>query len=113
MRASVRNDTTTRIITLEVSGVPDVDITENWHHRDRLIRPDHVTLQLTDGEVREVKASGPVVRKDGSPGGQRGDATWRTGRYERRTLDGAPEWVHTLVREAPEGVTDWGQEVPA
>lgn len=117
MRASVRDDTTTRIITLEVSGVPDVDVTENWHHRPRMIRPDHATIRLVNGQFREFNASGPVVKVNGEPGGNRD--TWKcyeTGeRFQRDTLDQAPEWVRTLVREAPEGVTAWTapEEVPA
>lgn len=120
MRASVRHDTTEWVITLEVSGVPDLDVTENWHHWPRTIRPDHVTIHLVDDRVKDLTASGPLVKRNGEPGNNR--ATWRlypTGtRYQSVTLDMAPEWVRTLWREAPAGVTSWGHgahttEVPA
>ena len=115
MRATVQHDFTKRVITLEVSGVPDLDVTENWHHKDRTMRPDYVEMTLVDGEFRQFVASGSLLKGDGQPGRNR--ATWKcsaTGaRYERRTLDKAPEWVQTLVREAPAGVTSWTTEVPA
>lgn len=120
MRATVKNDRTERVITLEVSGTPDLDVTETWHHKPRTIRPDYVDITVVDGEFRRIEASGPLVKNDGTPGRNRD--TWKCAasgaRYERVTLDTAPEWVRTLVREAPAGVTSWGQgvhttEVPA
>lgn len=99
MRASVQNDMTERVITLEVSGVPDLDVTENWHHKDRTIRPDFVEITLMNGEFHQLVASGPLLTKDGTPGRMRG--TWKCARtdarYERRTLDKAPQWVQTLI----------------
>lgn len=117
MRATVRNDRTTRVIVLEVSGVTDLDASESWHTKPRMIRPDYITITLVDGEFHEAKAGGPVLKASGEPGLVR--ATWMCGptgaRYERNTLDQAPEWVQTMAREAPAGVTAWGQptEVPA
>jgi hypothetical protein len=109
MRALVRRDTTERIITLDLSGTPDVDVAENWHRQTRLIRPNSVTIRLRDAEVYEVTAIGPITRKDGSPGDRYGSMSWRAGRREQRTLDGAPDWIHTLVRYALTGATNWDQ----
>lgn len=117
MRATVQNDRSERVITVEVSGAPYLDVTENWHHKDRTIRPDYVEIILVDGEFSRFIASGPLLKGNGEPGRVR--ATWKCAasgaRFERHTLDKAPEWVQLLVREAPAGVTSWGQraEVPA
>jgi hypothetical protein len=114
MRATVRNDTTERVITLEVSGTPDLDVTESWHHKDRTIRPDHLEITMVDEEFRQAVVSGPMVKATGEPGLVR--VSWRyahpDARYERHTLDKAPEWVQRLVREAPAGVLTWGEPEP-
>lgn len=111
MRATVKNDRTERTITIGVSGVSDLDVTENWHAHERTIRPDVVIIRLVNGEVRDLTAGGPLVKRNGEPGNNR--ATWRcyrTGtRYQRVTLDNAPDWVRTLWNQAPAGVTSWGQ----
>lgn len=109
MRGSVRNDTTTRIITLEVSGVPDVDVAQSWHRQPRIMRPEHVTIRIVDAQVKELRAAGPLIRKNGEPGLQRADTSWwPTDVYgHQRHVDGAPEWVRTLWAQAPAGVTSW------
>lgn len=113
MRASVREDSTTRVITLEVSGVPDVDTTKSWQTKPRVFRPDHVTIRLVDGEVQEVKASGPFVLKSGGTSDKMREVqSWtRTpGSVRGNKLEQGPEWVQTLAREAPAGVTWWSTE---
>lgn len=112
MRATVTDDITTRIIVLEVSGVPDVDVTQSWHNTPRIIRPDHVTIRIVDGEVKELKARGPLVRKSGQPGLSSSTMSWWPdgAPYQDHRLAGAPEWVRTLWTEAPAGVTSWSAE---
>ena len=62
MQATVTHDTTTRIITLEVSSVPDWDATRSWQARPRVIRPDHVTITIVDGQGHLVeRAAGSGV----------------------------------------------------
>jgi hypothetical protein len=113
MKATVRQDVTTRVITLEVRDVPDVDGTKSWHSEGatwKMFRPDHVTITTVNGETDEVKASGPLILKSGEPStAQRGDKTWSPDNIwsigER--LSTAPSWLRRLVAEAPAGVTLW------
>lgn len=111
MRGSVRKDITTRIITVEVSGTEDMDATERWHAKPRIFRPDHVTIRTVDGELCEVKASGPLVLKSGgvSVNSLRENQTWHPdGAWDTgHKLSEAPEWVQRLAQEAPAGVTSW------
>jgi hypothetical protein len=108
MKATVRQDVTTRVITLEVRDVPDVDGTKSWHSEGatwKMFRPDHVTITTVNGETDEVKASGPLILKSGEPStAQRGDQSWS--KYTR-PLNTAPSWLRRLVAEAPAGVTLW------
>ena len=110
MRATVRHDTTERTITLEVSGVADIDATRSWHSMSRVFRPDHVTVRTVDGELREVKASGPLVLKSGQVSASvRQDQSWHPdGRWGiGDKLSAAPDWVRQLAQEAADGVTSW------
>ena len=116
MRATVKHDTTQRTIRLDVSGVPDVDATKSWNQLRRLIRPDEVWIKLVDGELREIKVSGPMVLKSGQLSASvrenwswHPDSRWGTG----DKISTAPEWVRTLATEAPNGVTSWASEVSA
>jgi hypothetical protein len=108
MRAAVKQDTTTRVITLEVQGVPDVDVTRHYHRKPRIFRPDSVTIQLVDGEVNRVKASGGLVLKSGAASTEVEEKEeWTTGLYGSANLADAPEWLALLVKDAPHGVTTW------
>ena len=110
MRATVRHDTTERTITLEVSGVADIDATRSWHQLPRVFRPDHVTVRTVDEELREIKVSGPMVLKSGQVSASvREDWSWHpdTGWGTGDKISTAPEWVRTLATQAPAGVTSW------
>jgi hypothetical protein len=107
MRAAVTRDTITRVINLEVSGVPDLDVTENWHRKPRVIRPDYLVITLVDGDVRSAETTGGLVLKSGAASDGVGDKReWTSNAYGYR-LDDAPEWVRTLTGEAVLGVTAW------
>lgn len=103
MRAAVTRDTTVRTIELGVEGVPDIDVT-TYHRKPRIFRPDRMTITVTDGEVSRVNVSGGLVLKSGKASTEvRENQRWWT----TREIQGAPDWVQTLIKEAPAGVTFW------
>ena len=115
MKASVTRDDTTRIITVEVSDVPDVDVTAGYHRKPRVFRPERAVIRTVNGQVREIKVSGGLVLKSGKTSPEvHEDRTWYHDdlKYRDHTLSSAPDWVRTLWNEAPAGVLAWGQEVP-
>lgn len=105
MKASVKTDVTHRTIWVEVSGVPDIDLTQHYHRKTRMIRPDVLKIELTDGRPTGITASGGLVLKSGGASASaRDEKRW----YGPRDLEhDAPEWVRLLVAEAPNGVTSW------
>jgi hypothetical protein len=111
MQGSVRHDTTTRVITVEVREVADIDATRSWHQLPRVFRPDHVTIHTVDGELKKITASGPLVLKSGAVSASvREDWSWYpagTGLADGDRFDHAPDWVRTLAEQAPNGVTSW------
>jgi hypothetical protein len=108
MRAAVRKDITTRIITLEVQNVPDVDVTRSYHRKARIFRPDSVIIRLVDGNVGHVDVSGGLVLKSGAASTEvREHEEWSAGSWAPCKLADAPEWLALLVKDAPHGVTTW------
>ncbi len=108
MRAAVKRDHTARTITLEVTGVPDVDVTRSYHRKPRIFRPDSVTITVSDGEIQTVVASGGLVLKSGAASTEvRESEKWYSGTWTSPKIKDAPEWLATLIREAPAGVTSW------
>ncbi|HEU4752324.1 MAG TPA: hypothetical protein VFU47_04375 [Armatimonadota bacterium] len=105
MKASVTNDVTRRTIWVEVSGVPDIDLTQYYHRTTRMIRPDALWIELTDGKPTGITASGGLVLKSGGASEKaRDEKRW----YGPRDLESdAPEWVRLIVSEAVHGVTSW------
>jgi hypothetical protein len=117
MRASVKTDTTVRTIVIEIESgsVPDIDVTQSWHRKPRLIRPDHVVLTTVAGEQTILKISGGLVLKSGAASTEVRD-TWeyrRSSYHERDRIGSAPEWVWALWNEAPRHVTTWRGIDPA
>jgi hypothetical protein len=109
MHAEVTQDTTTRVINVEVTGAPDIDVTRSYHRKPRIFRPGRASLVLGDGELRSIKISGGLVLKSDVASTEIGeketyypDSSWSTPK-----LKDAPEWVRLLVAEAPAGVTTW------
>jgi hypothetical protein len=116
MRASVKTDTTVRTIVIEIESgsVPDIDVTQSWHRKPRLIRPDRVVLTTVAGEQTILKISGGLVLKSGAASAEVRD-TWeyrRSSYHERDRIDSAPEWVWSLWNEAPRHVTSWRDLAP-
>jgi hypothetical protein len=110
MQAAVRRDTTTRVIMLGVSGVPDIDVTRHYHRRPRIFRPQFVTLRWVDGELASAKVDGGLVLKSGGASESAGESETfypETSSWATPKMDKAPEWLHLLVAEAPQGVTSW------
>lgn len=105
MKASVKTDVTHRTIWVEVSGVPDIDLTQHYHRRTRAIRPDVLKIELTDGKPTGITALGGLVLKSGGASASaRDEKRW----YGPNDLEReAPEWVRLIVSEAVHGVTTW------
>lgn len=111
MRAAVTQDSTVRTIDLEVSGVPDIDVTKTWHRKPRLFRPEKVTIRVIDGETRNILIKGGLVLKSGAASTEVGESQdYRSQHYDKaRRIEAAPEWVQRLWAEAPAGMTSWDE----
>jgi hypothetical protein len=110
MRAAVKRDHHARTITIQVDpgSVPDVDVTRSYHRKPRIFRPDIVTINVSDGEIQTVTAAGGLVLKSGAASTEvRESEKWYSGTWSSPKIGSAPEWLATLIREAPEGVTAW------
>lgn len=107
---TVTRDRTTQVISVEVSGVPDIDVTQHYHRKPRAFRPDRAIVTIVDGEVLEVKASGGLVLKSGAASTETRERwEWHSARTYGLggTFENAPKWVTTLVHDAPAGVVRW------
>lgn len=112
MKIEVQTDTTRREIGFRVTegSAPDLDVTESWHSKPRVIRPDSGNLVIVDGEVRRITVSGGLVLKSGAASEQvRDKREWRASHayMQRERIEDAPEWVQYIWREAQCGVTAW------
>lgn len=116
MRAHVDKDTTVRtiVIKIESGSVPDVDVTQSWHRKPRVMRPDHAVLTTVGGEQTILKISGGLVLKSGAASTEvREGWEWRRSSYhERDRIDSAPSWAWSLWNEAPRHVTSWRDPAP-
>lgn len=108
MRAAVTKDRTTRVITMEVRDVPDIDVT-TYQRKPRIFRPDTVIVELVDGKMSSVRIMGGLVLKSGEASDLVREAatyypddTWASPRMSE-----APKWLQPLVADAPTGVTTW------
>lgn len=109
MRATVTRDNTTRSITLDVTGVPDIDVT-TYHRKPRIFRPDQVTIKLTNGNVSDVNVSGGLVLKSGGTSDQvRENQHWWGKEWTGPGRSGfeVPAWLRSLVTEVLAGATSW------
>lgn len=110
MKIEVTGDTTEREIRFTVEGAPDLDVTESWHSKPRIIRPDHATLRIVNDEILLIRVSGGLLRQDGTPSPSVRDKREfrKNGWYMRREqITNAPEWVQRLWVDAPTGVQTW------
>lgn len=111
MQAEVSRDETVRTINIQITpgSVPDIDITQSYHRKPRVIRPDRAVIVLVDGQFSDIKVHGGLVLKSGTASLEVTDSvTWRANAYRvDQRIDIAPEWVRMLVAEAPTGVTKW------
>lgn len=109
MQAQVSHDDTRRTIVIDVSGVPDIDITRSYHKKPRGFRPDKVSLTLINGALGGVNVSGYLTLKSGGTSDLvRENQRW----YSVRELTELPGWLQLLIEEAPAGVTLWNQPEP-
>jgi hypothetical protein len=114
VRAAIERDTTAREITIKIMDGPLLDVTRSWQAQPRVIQVNRVIIRVVDHETRNIRAFGALIKKNGQPGQQRGEAEWRSSAYtDRDRIDTAPQWVQKLWREAPAGVTSWREEVHA
>jgi hypothetical protein len=112
MRAAVVQNRTERTIRLEVSEVPDIDVTASYHRKPRVFRPENVLIKIVDGDLDKVQVSGGLVLKSGNVSDAVGEhREWHagTGGYSSGGhLSKAPEWVQLIAERAPLGVTNYG-----
>jgi hypothetical protein len=108
MRAVVKADDTTRVITIGVVEAPDLGITRPWHSKIRSIRPDTVELVLLQGRVRKATVYGGLVLKSGRVSGSaRHHRQWWSSSGNLADGTDMPGWVRELWDSAPTGVRDW------
>lgn len=109
MQAQVSRDDTRRTIVIDVSGVPDIDITRSYHKKPRAFRPDKVSLTFTNGALDGIVVSGYLVLKSGGVSDVvRESQRW----YSVRDETTLPGWLQLLIDEAPAGVVLWNQPEP-
>lgn len=111
MKAAITRDQTVRTIQIDVTGVPDVNVTQSWHRKARFMRPEHVRLTIVNGDAATVTVTGGLVLKSGGASGEvREKFEWRTQSYHSNDhIDHAPDWVRRLWVQAPLGVTSWNE----
>lgn len=109
MRATVRQDRSVRTITIEIEQGPILDISRPWHKLPRTVQVSTVVIRIQDNVVREVVARGGMILKSGEASSSTfGDRSWLRSAFNAvDDIDQAPEWIRTLAREAPTGLTNW------
>ena len=71
------------------------------HSQAKYFRPTLAVITVTDGEVRDVHVSGPILKKDGQPGSMRGDQNWNGLSWGKAVTNGmVPGWLVELVQLA-------------
>lgn len=114
MQGRVKIDRTVRTIgvTIEPGSVPDHDVTRPWHKKPRAIRPDHLAVVTTNGELEEIRLSGGLVLKSGAASTEVREAERWYGTYGDHKLTDLPGWLSTAVQAVLDGQTVWhGVEV--
>lgn len=110
MNVEVTRDTSKRIIEMNVSDVPRLQVTRPWHTRPRLIQPQRAVLVILSGQTVSIKVSGGQILGDGTVS----EKTWShwewvpDGQYGQ-PIGKAPDWVRQVWEEAPLGVFAWSQ----
>jgi hypothetical protein len=109
MKAHVERDNTGRTITISVSDVPDLDVTEKWDRKPKFIRPDRAVIIVHNGETVSIKVSGGQILKSGEPSTSvQGDWIWRQASFSGdKDITVAPQWVRDLWDQAPSGTVAW------
>lgn len=111
-RVTGESVTRTATIRLDLGQVEDMDVSESWHRRSQVVRPDYVRISWSSDTIEttepigksgtRVTVSGPRVLASGkiSAEGTRGSTEYSdTGFRLNRRIDKAPEWVRDLVEE--------------
>jgi hypothetical protein len=109
MQARVKTDRTVRtiILTIEPGSVPDHDVTRSWHKKPRIIRPDHLTVVTTNGDLDSVALSGGLVLKSGAASTEVRESDKWYGAYGDHKLSDLPEWLAPVVQAVIDGQTVW------
>lgn len=119
MRAMVTSEVTELTVTIEVSDVPDIDITERWHTRPRSFRPEAMVIKAVSGpsgkiEFSSVEVRGGQMLMSGQPSENViGKKTWFAERpyYAESTwISTGPDWVQNIVGDvldSEDKVTTW------
>jgi hypothetical protein len=114
MRAIVTSEVTELTVTIEVSDVPDIDITQRWHTRDRSFRPEALVIRATNGEFSSVEVRGGQMLMSGQPSENVvGKKSWyaeQPWHAQSTWLKAAPDWVQNIVGDvlySEDKVTTW------
>lgn len=108
MRARVEEDVISRQIVIGVEDAPDLDVSEPWNARPRIIRPDRLVIEIVDREQRCATVSGYLVLQSGkTSSGVRVEFDWQKWGGRRHKIESAPDWVKALCTDAPSNVTEW------
>jgi hypothetical protein len=105
LHAEVRTDETMRAIDVRVTGAAPIEnrLGATYRKRPRPFEPRSVLIEVVGGQAVNILLTGPVVLTSGSLSERDEDRDyWVAG-----DIGTAPEWVQTLWREAPQGVTSW------
>lgn len=111
MKIEVTKDSSNRTIAFEVTqgAAPDLDVSQTWHRKSRVIRPDRGQLYIVNDEIRRIVVSGYLIKASGQPSDSVRDKwEWSRSPYrERERIESAPEWVRHIWNESGSGVTAW------
>lgn len=110
MRAVVKSDRTTRTIEIDLFGMPDIDVTQSYHRRTRIFRPDKARIRITDGVTVHLKVSGPLVIT-GDMVSARSILNKNWHRSDRmgvgEPIGKAPDWARAIWDQAGTGIKYW------
>lgn len=109
MQARVKTDRTVRtiVVTIEPGSVPDHDVTRSWHKKPRVIRPDHLTVVTSNGDLDAVTLTGGLILKSGAASTEVRESDKWYGMYGDHKLTDLPGWLSTAVQAVLDGQTVW------
>lgn len=100
----ITRDTSKRVIEMNVTGVPVLDVSKPWHTKPKKIQPSRAVLMIVGNQTVSLKISGGVILGDSSVS-EKTWAHWEWGtRMYGDPIGKAPDWVRAIWNQAPTGV---------